>query len=150
MVKDTCMKAACGININLFFRNEAKTCDVQCANRCMSLIFESAKKQCVELCGCSMNNRAVASGVLNLAANIDSSIVSSSTPRNLYTNILISVVVAAVIGGIVVALRRAKKQTYKSQVIKPSEIKKERKAKILDADEEQNTFVIEEKYERVA
>ena len=64
---------------------------------------------------------------------------------------MISLVIAIAIGSAVVFFKRAKKQTYKSAIVKPSDIKQQRKAKILDgADEEQNTFVVEEKYERVA
>lgn len=60
-------------------------------------------------------------------------------------------VIAIAIGSAVVFFKRAKKQTYKSAIVKPSDIKQQRKAKILDgADEEQNSFVVEEKYERVA
>lgn len=78
-------------------------------------------------------------------------VTSNSTPNNLYMNMLISLVIASIIGGAVVTLRKAKKQTQKAQVIKTSEVKKQIKAKILEgADEEQNTFTVEEKYERVA
>ena len=145
LVKDTCMKAACGINVNLFFRDELKTCDLQCANRCMALVFEQAQQNCVEKCGCNTNSRFPVLGAINLASQVE----STSTPKNLYMNIIISLIVAAFIGGVVVTLRRAKRQSYKGQMVKPSELKKERKAKILNNDEEQNSFVIEEKYERV-
>lgn len=41
VVKDTCMKAACGININLFYNLRDKICDPFCAQRCMKFNFVS-------------------------------------------------------------------------------------------------------------
>lgn len=55
--------------------------------------------------------------------------------------------VATFLAGLVLTLRNAKRQTYKSQLVKPSEIKRQRKQKILD---EEESFEVEEKYERVA
>ena len=71
--------------------------------------------------------------------------------------------IATVLGGAAITLRRAKRQSVKAQIVKKSEIKKQRKEKILDdmevsatvmPDEEtyndNDSFVVEEKYERVA
>ena len=71
--------------------------------------------------------------------------------------------IATILGGAAITLRRAKRQSVKAQIVKKSEIKKQRKEKILDdmevsatvmPDEEtyndNDSFVVEEKYERVA
>ena len=54
--------------------------------------------------------------------------------------------VAVFVAGVALTLRRAKKQSQKGQMVKPSEIKRQRKEKILD---EEDGFEIEAKFERV-
>lgn len=134
--RDICLRTHCSCQVNLFY--EARECDLQCAQNCVFLPFERANT-CLNECGCGPKQDVPS--IITLAQ-----INSSSTPRNFYTEAFIFVLVATFLAGLFLTLRRAKKQAVKSQIVKPSELKKQRKEKILD---EEDTFEVEEKYERV-
>lgn len=87
---------------------------------------------------------------MNLAAVPSQSANLNQSPASskFYTNLALCLLVAVLLLGSAMTLRRAKKQTQKAQVVKKSDIKKERKEKILI--DEEGSFEVEEKYERVA
>ncbi len=116
--KDVCLRAHCGCEINLFY--DAKKCDIKCSQNCLLLPFERANS-CYKQCGCGSNSG------LSLAA-----VEASVTPKNFFIQAFIFTLVVTFIGSLFYTLRRAKKQSTKSQLIKTSELKKQRKEKILD------------------
>ena len=58
--------------------------------------------------------------------------MSTSTNSTLLLNLLVTLMIATILGGVAITLRRAKRQSVKAQIVKKSEIKKQRKEKILD------------------
>lgn len=136
--RDVCLRTHCGCTVNLFY--DARQCDTKCSQNCVLLPFERANT-CLTQCGCGYKPSLGLPEALSMAA-----VESSSTPRNFYTEAFIFTLVATFVGGLFLTLRRAKKQSTKGQLVKTSDLKKQRKEKILD---EEDTFEVEEKYERV-
>jgi hypothetical protein len=152
-VKDICLSKACQCTINIFF--EGRQCDYTCANNCLLLPIEDTTRinKCFHQCGC--NNETI-SKVQNTTQEpvpvaaattlFSGDIQTGSSLKKTITNVSITAVMALFVVGTFYTLNRVKKNTTKGQLVKKSEIKKERKEKMID---EEETFEVEEKYERV-
>ncbi|CDW76344.1 UNKNOWN [Stylonychia lemnae] len=147
--KEICMQKACKVHLNLFRTEEnislqQQKCDPDCANECFSLVFQSARRNCVLGCGCMYG--------LNLAQNKPLSKKKPQDikmPNSLYVNIFISILILAFLGGLFITIRRAKNQIFISQMEEKHQARRQKIRQMRDYDQDEKTFDVTERYEKV-